>query len=261
VTSLRIFFIGGLTSFRALFGWLSPWVLIPTYAVAPIFQILLFVYIGRAARVRSDEFYVVGNALQYAAIPCVFAMTHTIAGERYQNTLGAVLATPARRIPLFLGRSLPVIVNGFFVSAFAFAAGGAIVGIHVPAGSIPAIAFVIVVTSFACTGIGLSTAGIGLLARDTATLDNIVFGILLVFCGVNVSLHDLPGWMSTIAQGLPLTHGIEAARKLADGAAFSQVGRLVAAEALVGLLYGLAGYSLIRFLEYQSRIHATLERA
>jgi ABC-2 type transport system permease protein len=154
-----------------------------------------------------------------------------------------------------------VIANGFFVSAFAFAASGVIVGIHVPAGSIPAIAFVIVVTSLACTGIGLSTAGIGLLARNTATLDNIVFGILLASCGVNVSLDDLPGWMSTIAQGLPLTHGIEAARKLAGGTAFSQVGGLVAAEALVGCLYGLIGYSVIRFLEYQSRIHVTLERA
>jgi ABC-2 type transport system permease protein len=260
-TSLRIFFIGGLTSFRALFGWLSPWILIPTYVVAPIFQILLFVYIGRAARVQSDEFYVIGNALQYAAIPCVFAMTHTIAGERYQNTLGAVLATPAGRIPLFLGRSLPVIVNGFFVSAFSLAAGGAIVGIHVPARSVAPIALVIAVTAFSCTGIGLTTAAIGFLARETSTLDNIVFGILLVFCGVNVSLSDLPGWMSTTAQGLPLTHGIEAARKLANGASLSHVGGLVTVEALVGAAYALIGYGLIRFMERQSRVHATLERA
>jgi ABC-2 type transport system permease protein len=261
MTSLRIFFIGGLTSFRALFGWLSPWILIPTYVVAPIFQILLFVYIGRAASIQSDEFYVIGNALQYASIPCVFAMTHTIAGERYQNTLGAVLATPAGRVPLFLGRSLPVIANGFLVSAFSLAAGGAIVGIHLPGGSIAPIMLVIAVTSFSCTGIGLTTAAIGFLARETATLDNIVFGILLVFCGVNVSLDDLPSWMSTTAQGLPLTHGIEAARKLADGASFSHVSGLIGVEALIGLLYALAGYGLIRWLEHQSRVHATLERA
>jgi ABC-2 type transport system permease protein len=261
VISLRIFFIGGLTSFRALFNWLSPWIYVPTMLIAPIFQILLFAYIGRAAHVQSDAFYVVGNALQYTAIPCIFAMSNTIAGERYQQTLGYVLVTPARRIPLFVGRSLPVIVNGALTSAFALAVGGAILGITVDAGNIPWLVLVILLTSASCTGLGLLIAAVGFLVRETATLNNIVFGVLLVFCGVNVSLHDLPGWMSTIAQGLPVTHGIEAARSLAGGTPFAQVGGLVGAEALVGVLYGVAGYALIRLLERLSHVYATLERA
>jgi ABC-2 type transport system permease protein len=260
-TGVRIFFIGGLMSYRALFGWLSPWILVPTFLVAPIFQILLFVYIGRSAGVRSDEFYVIGNALQYAAIPCVFAMSNTIAGERHENTLGYILATPASRLPLFLGRSLPVIVNGLLVSAFAFAVGGAIVGIDLPASSVPSIALVIAVAASACTGLGLLSASVGFLVRDTATLSNIVFGVLLVFSGANVALEDLPAWMSTTAQGMPLTHGIEAVRKLADGAAFADVAGLVGGEALVGGIYAAAGYALLRCLEWQSRRHATLERA
>ena len=119
--SARVFFVGGLISYRALFGWLSPWAYIPSLVVAPLFQILLFVYIGRSTKLQSNEFYVIGNALQYAAIPCLFAMTHTIAGERYQQTLGYILA--AKRLPLFLGRALPVVTNGFFVSAFALVVG------------------------------------------------------------------------------------------------------------------------------------------
>jgi ABC-2 type transport system permease protein len=261
VTSLRVFFIGGLTSFRALFNWLSPWIYVPSMMIAPIFQILLFAYIGRAANIQSDEFYVIGNALQYTAIPCVFAMSNTIAGERFQQTLGYVLVSPARRIPLFLGRSLPVIVNGAITSAFSLAVGGAILGIHVPVRSLPGLALVILLAAASCTGLGLLSAAVGFLVRETATLNNIVFGVLLVFCGVNVSLDDLPGWMSTLAQGMPLTHAIEAARKLANGAPFADVTALVGAEALVGALYGLAGYALIRTLEEQSRRHATLERA
>ncbi len=97
MTSLRIFFIGGLISFRALFNWLSPWVYIPSMLVAPIVQILLFAYMGRAAGVESDEFYVIGNAVQYSAIPCLFAMANTVAGERWTQTLGIVLVTPANR--------------------------------------------------------------------------------------------------------------------------------------------------------------------
>jgi len=261
MNSLRVFFIGGTTSFRALFGWLSPWIYIPSLLVAPVFQILLFAFIGRQTNTNSDEFYVIGNALQYCAIPCIFAMGHTIEGERWQQTLSYVLVTPAKRIPLFVGRALPVMVNGAFASAFALVVGGLILGISVPASSVLPIALVVVVTAAACTGLGLAIAAVGFLVRETATLNNIVFGLLLVFCGVNVQLDDLPGWMSTIAQGLPLTHGIEAARKLADGASFSSVGGLVGAEAMIGAVYAFLGYGMIRALEGLGRRHATLERA
>ncbi len=261
MTSLRIFFVGGLISYRALFNWLSPWIFVPTFLVAPIFQILLFVYIGRSAGVQSDKFYVIGNALQYCAIPCIFAMSNTITGERFQKTLGYILATPARRLPLFLGRSLPVIGNGIGVSAFALAVGGAIVGIHVPAASIASIALVIAITSASCTSLGLVSAAIGLRVRETATLNNIVFGLLLVFCGVNVPLGELPGWMSMISEGLPLTHGIAAARKLADGQSLASVAGLIGAEALIGAIYAVLGYGLLRLMERQSRRLATLETA
>ena len=259
MSAVRIFFIGGAIAYRGLFNWLSPWIFVPTFLVAPIFQILLFVYIGRSAHAQSDEFYVVGNALQYASIPCVFAMSNTIAGERFQKTLGYILATPAGRLPLFLGRSLPVIANGVFVSAFAFVVGGLIVGIHVPASAVGSLALVIVVCAASCTGLGLLSAALGLRVRETATLNNIVFGLLLVFCGTNVPLSELPGWMSFLSQGMPLTHGIEAARKLAAGQSLGSVGGLIGAELLVGAAYGVVGYGLLRFMEVQSRRLATLE--
>ena len=261
MTSVRLFFIGGLMSYRALFHWMTPWIMIPSFLIAPLFQILLFVYIGRAAELESDEFYVIGNALQYASIPCLFAMGHTISGERWQQTLGAVLATPARRLPLFVGRTLPVIVNGMLVAAFSLAVGTLMLGIHLPASSLAPLGLTIVVTTFSCTGLGLVNAAIGFRVREVAVLSNILFGLLLVFCGVNVPLDDLPGWMSTTAQGLPLTHGIEAARRLADGESLGGVAGLLGAEALVGAAFAVAGYALLRFMEWESRRLATLDRA
>ena len=261
MTSLRIFFVGGLTSYRALFNWLTPWILIPSFLIAPLFQILLFAYIGRTTHLESDEFYVIGNAIQYAAIPCLFAMGNTIGGERFQHTLPLVLATPAGRLPLFVGRSLPVIVNGFLVAAFALVAGGALLGVHVPLGAVAPLVLVVAVSSFSCTGLGLVNAALGLRVRETAVLSNILFGLLLVFCGVNVPLSTLPSWMSTISQGLPLTHGIEAARRLADGASIHGVGGLVAAELLIGCLYAIAGYLLLRLMEVESRRRGSLEIA
>jgi ABC-2 type transport system permease protein len=261
MTSLRVFFIGGLTSYRALFYWLTPFIYVPSLLVAPIFQILLFVYIGRSAGLESDEFYVIGNALQYAAIPCIFAMGFAIGGERFQKTLGYILVSPARRLPLFLGRALPVILNGAFVAAFSLTVGALLLGIDVPASAYGPLAVVVLVTAFSCTGLGLINAALGLRIRETAVLANIIFGLLLIFTGANVPLDELPGWMQAISNVVPLTHGIEAARLLADGASLGAVDRLIAQEALVGIAYGVIGYSLLRFMEWQSRISATLETA
>jgi ABC-2 type transport system permease protein len=66
--------------------------------------------------------------------------------------------------------------------------------------------------------------------------------------------------MSAISRGLPLTHGIEAAREVAAGATLSSVGGLVATEALIGLCYAVAAYALLRFFEEESRRRATLDR-
>ena len=261
MTSIRVFFVGGLISYRALFGWLNPWVYIPSFLVAPIFQILLFVYIGRSAQLQSDSFYVIGNGLQYAAIPCLFAMANTIAGERYQQTLGYILITPARRLPLFLGRAVPVVTNGFIVSVFALVVGGAIVGTHIATARYGPIILVIAVSAFACTGLGLINAGLGLIARETAVLSNIFFGILLIVSGANVPVANLPGWLQPVSKGVPLTHGIAAARRLAAGSSFGSVLGLVGAEALIGLAYATLGYVLIRGTEAVSRRRATLERA
>jgi len=258
---LRVFFVGGLMSYRALFNWLSPWILIPSFLVAPLFQILLFTYVGRAAGLESDKFYVIGNAIQYAAIPCLFAMGNTIGGERWQQTLPLILGTPAPRIPLFVGRALPVVANGFVVAAFALVAGSAILGVRVPLGAVAPLALATAVSALSCTGLGLINASISLRIRENATFSNVLFGFLLIFTGANVPLDALPGWMSTAAQGLPFTHAIAAARKIADGASFGSVSGTIGAELLVGLAYAVAGYALIRYMEVQSRRHASLEHS
>ena len=133
--------------------------------------------------------------------------------------------------------------------------------VHVPLSAIAPLALIVALTAFSCTGLGLVNAALSLRVRETAVLSNVLFGFLLLFCGINVPLDALPGAMSTIAQGLPLTHGVEAARRLADGAALGDVGGLVAAEALIGTLYAVAGYAILRYFEWESRRLATLERA
>jgi ABC-2 type transport system permease protein len=261
VTNLRIFFVGGLISYRALFNWLNPWIFVPTLLVAPVFQVLFFAFLGRAAGLENDRFYVIGNALQIAALPGLFAMAFTITGERYSQTLAALLGTPANRAAVFLGRALPVTANAVFVCVVSFAGGALLLHVHVAGSSLLPLAVVIVATSLSCTGFGFLGGAIGLRMRDAIVLINLLDALLLVFCGVNIPLHELPGWMSATAHGLPVTHGLEAARRVAAGAALGDVEGLVLTELAIGAAYAAAGYALLRYLEHESRRLGTLETA
>jgi ABC-2 type transport system permease protein len=154
-----------------------------------------------------------------------------------------------------------VIVNSLFVALFSLLVAGLLVGIDVPPSAWPGIALSIFVAAFACTGLGLVCAGIGLRVRETAVLNNVLFGLLLIFTGANVPLEELPGWMEAIGRSVPLTHGIMAARELADGASLADVSGLLATEAFIGIVYVFVGYQLLRLMERESRKRASLQVA
>jgi len=259
VTSLRIFFLGGLQSFRALFNWLSPWIYIPSLVIGPLFQILLFAYIGRTTGVRDDTFFVVGNAVQISCMSAIYAGTMTIANERQFQTLSPLLASPANRFAVFMGRSLPVLANGLVVSAWGFCVGWALLRFDPSPASIPSLAAVVAVSVSAATAFGLALGSIGMRARDVFLISNLAYYLFWVFCGVNVPLDALPGWAERIGRMLPLTHGIEAAREVVAGATLAEVGGLVGTEALVGLAYAALAYGLFRWFEREGRRSAALD--
>lgn len=117
----------------------------------------------------------------------------------------------------------------------------------------------IAVTSFSCTGFGMLGAGLGLRWRDAIIAVNLADAVLLVFCGVNIPIGSLPGWMQATSGFLPITHGLRAARRVADGAALGDAAGLVLTEVAIGAVYGALGYAFIRHLEGVARRGARLE--
>jgi ABC-2 type transport system permease protein len=260
MSSLRVFLVGGLISYRALFNWIRPSVYIPTMFGGPLFQLVFFTYLGRySGSGRSDAFFIVGNAVQVCAMSSVYGMTMSVANERWFGTLGPLLASPANRLAVFLGRGLPVLANALVVSAFGFAAGALLLGFRPGWDVVPALAAVVGVTAAACTAFGMLLGSIGLRAKDFFFAANLAYFLMLLFCGVNIPLAVLPGWMEAIGRCLPLTHGIEAARAVAAGSSLGDVAGLVATEAAVGAAYAAAAYLLFRVLEAESRRRAVLD--
>jgi ABC-2 type transport system permease protein len=259
MTSLRIFFIGGYIAYRALFNWVHWSYYIPTMLGSPLFQILFFAYIGRFSELENDAFFVVGNGVQVAAMAAIFGMALTIGGERWTQTLSPLLATPANRFALFMGRSLPNIANGLIVSAFGFLVGRLLLDFHPPLSAVPGLALIVLISTVSCTCLGLVIGSIGLRARDVMFFANLVYFLLLLFCGVNIPLDTLPGWMEAIGRSLPLTHGIEAAREVAAGGSVGDVAGLLWTELGIAAAYGALAYGLFRFFEADGRRRASLE--
>lgn len=259
MTSMRIFAIGGLIAYRALFNWIHPAIYIPTMLGHPMFQILFFSYLGRFSELEDDTFFVVGNAVQAAGMAGIYASVFTIGNERFYQTLGPLLASPANRIALFTGRAMPILLNGLVVSAFGFTVGWAFLDFDPPLGSVAPLALIVAVSAFATTSFGMLLGSIGLRAKDILLISNLAYFLMWLFCGINIPLEALPQWMQIVGQGLPVTHGVQAAREVVDGAALTDVGRLVQAEAAIGLGYLLIAFVLFRVFEFEARRRATLE--
>ena len=257
--TLRVVFVGGLTSYRALFGWISPWIFIPHTLGYPIFEILFFAYLGRFAGVQNDQFFLIGNAFLAIAVTGMFGMGHATAGERRSQTLAALLASPANRFAVFLGRAVPSILTGCFVAALSFSICAAILGVHVDLSSIPGLLLATGASAFACTALGLCLGALGLRGRNVSVFADVITACMLVVAGANVPLHLLPGWLQKISACIPLTHGIEAARRIADGASIGEVSDLLLKELLIGGVYLVVGLAMLRFFEYEGRRTASLE--
>ena len=209
---------------------------------SPLFQILFFAYLGRYAGSQDDSFFIVGNAIQIAAMAGIYGMTMGIANERQYGTLQPLSrrrrtgsrSSPAARCRSSLtgSSSRPSASRSWLLLDFRPAEG-----------SVPALALAVFVTTCSCVALGMLIGSIGLRARDVFFGANLVYFLMLLVCGVNIPNDELPGWLGAIGRCLPLTHGIEAAREIAAGAPLGDVSGLLLTEALIGLVYATAAYT------------------
>jgi ABC-2 type transport system permease protein len=259
VSFLRVFFAGGVTSYRALFAWVNPWVFVPMLVAYPLFQILFFAYLGRSAGVGS-AFFLIGDSFVAAAITGLFGMGHSVGGERRFQTLPILLASPTSRLALFLGRSVPTVVNGFAVAAISFGLGAWMLGLHFQFAELAKLALALVVSCFACTALGLCIGALGLRGRSVSVFADFIGALMLIVSGANVPFDRLPHIVRTIASGVPLTHGINAARQVVNGASVGDVGNLLGAELGIAAAYFAVGVLLLRVFEGQARASGSFER-
>lgn len=260
IASLRIFISGAWLSYIALFRWTEPASYVASKIVMPLSQILFFTFLGVSATgVETADFYIVGNAMQVAAINGIYGVTMTVGRERNEGTLIYLIGSPANRLAIFMGRATFNILDGMLAVVLGFAWGVLLLGLDLSTANLPGLALTILIATASTCGLGLLMGSISLVALNVMFVNNTVYFLLLLFSGANIPIVKLPSWAQTISYMMPLTRGIQAARLLVRGALLAEVWPLLVGELTVGLVYALIGFALFSRFETQARRRGSLE--
>lgn len=259
-TNARIFFEGAMYSYRALFRWLNPATYLASKVFAPLTMMIFFVYIGAYASGReSAPYYVIGNALIFAASSGIYGVTMSVGGERWTGTLPYLFGSPANRMAVFVGRSLMHILDGMLGVFIGFGWGVLLFQLDLSRTDPGALLLTILITTFSTSGLGLLMGCLSLITRNVMLVNNTVYFLLLVFSGANIPVENLPAWMQPISQVLPLTRGVASTRAIIHGEDLADVWILLREELLIGSALTILGYFLFKTFEIQAKRLGTLD--
>lgn len=260
MSRLRIFFSSAVFSFKAQFSWLNPSMWLTMKFVLSLSQMAFFVFVGLFIRGPDViSFIAIGNALQVVSWNTVFSVVAIAAHDKWDGTLPLVLATPASRLPLFIGRAMIHVLDGMLSVAISFAFAAFLFGVNFGQANVLTLVVTVLVTAFTMAGYGLMIGGLAFYFREPVIFANIFLFILLVFCGVNFPVQDLPQPLQPISYVFPLTYGVEATRSAISGASLFDISTLLGQQLLVGLLSIMLGYFFFRTFEHLARKTGRIE--
>jgi len=255
---LRIFFRSAVFSFRAQFSWLYPPMWLTMKLVFSLSAMAFFVFVGQFAR-ANVAYIAIGNSMFVLSWNTVFSVINITSHDKWDGTLPLLLATPAHRLPLFVGRAMIHVFDGMLTAAISFAYAVSLFGVNLGSADIPLLILVVFLTAFTMAGFGLLIGGLAFYFRNPLVFANIFTFILLIFCGVNFPVQDLPQPLQIVSYVFPLTYGIDAGRRTIAGATLNEVSPLLGQMLIVGFVSIMLGYVFFRSFEHMARKTGQLE--
>lgn len=259
--NMRMFYEGARLSYIALFHWLRPSTYLASKIIMPLNQILFFTFLGVYATGQDNaDFYIIGNALQMAAISGIYGVTMSIGGDRWAGTLPYLFGAPSSRLIMFLGRAFFHVIDGAVGVIFGLVLGVLLLGLDLSQANLLVLILPIIAATISTSGLGLLLGSVGLVTVNVWFFNNTLYFLLLLFSGANIPRGEMPGWMVAIGDVLPLTRSIEAARQVIEGASLGDVQGLLIIEVFIGLFYASLGFIFFRWIEFQARRRGTIDR-
>jgi ABC-2 type transport system permease protein len=259
VRLVRLYLFQAWFSYKSLFAWSTPFSYLTSKFGFPFFSMIFFVFIGKFVGIVDPSFIVIGNVLLMPSINGIYGISMTVGNERQFGAMSYLLGSPAPRAPLFLGRSLFHILDGFLTVSIALPIALLIFNLSLRGVNLLLLVCCLLLLSITTTGIGFIMGTISLISRDGWMFTNTFGQLLFILIGVNFPVDQLPAFLQPVSSALPLTRGILAARAVLDGAGWADVAWLLSGEILVGLAYIVFGYVIFHLVERASMSTGSLD--
>jgi ABC-2 type transport system permease protein len=181
MNNLRVFVSSAVFSFRAQFNWLNPPMWLTMKFVLSFSQMAFFVFVGifSGGGASAVSFIAIGNALQSLSWNTVFSVIQITGQDKWDGTLPLVLATPASRLPLFIGRAMVHVLDGMVSVAISFFFAAFVFGVDFTHVNALTLVVAVLLTSFTMAGFGLLIGGFSFHFRNPMVFANIFTFILL----------------------------------------------------------------------------------
>ncbi len=249
-------------SYKGLFHWLHVPGYVSNVFLRPMLMLALFALVGRfAADQETAQSYMLGMTVHSMAWLILGSVMQMFANDREYGTLSVNLASGANRLELYLVKMVMHWPNAILAIASALFFGWLFLDLdadRVHWGAL-ILATIAVVGSVMAFSLFFGTSSF--LSRNWVNIVAIGVGLLMGLTGIIVPTSSLPGFLSNIGVGLPLTHGLSAFRDAWAGSSVGDVLPDLWREWVVACAYAIAGYLLFRLLEVWVRRQGAFERS
>ena len=224
--------------------------------VTLIFYVLLAAYSFNATNLTR---WVVGNSFLLCVNIALFTLGQAFNMERYLGRLRSIIASPMSKLATILQKALFPVLVAIITVIIGFIAGSLIFDIPFTEINMGLMLVVIATSMFAAIGLGLLMAALSLLTDSMHLVLNTMYYVLMIFCGANFPVAQLPVWGRVVSRILPLTRGIEAGNLLFEGFQSSEFIKLLLGEFAIGAVFFAASYWVLKFAERAAIKRASLE--
>lgn len=252
----------GWYSYKALYGFLKPQEYILVKVANPIFQVIFFTLVARHAYGSGDITpYIVGNAFVLCAYNAFFGVGANLIVERNLGTLKLLVASPSNKFSIFVTKCNLHIMDGMITVFIGILTGIIIFDLSIPLNAVPQFLLCLIVAIFSACAMGLFVGSIGLVTRDINLLLNLSAMMLMCLSGVNFPVERMPIILQKASSLMPLTNSLKACRLLmgTDMTASGTISSYIVKEFALGLLYCVAAYMTLKFMEHIAKRKAVID--